>query len=139
MFDLWICVKCPAQDEGAGGTATAGKKMLAVILLARFNDKAVRNKVYTLSRKNKDKLPIKVVVREDMIKADYDAWSLAKPQMETAHKNEKMCRCRYSKLTIDSKHVPIDGQLSTDQRIHEMNNAIKIPVRRADIYYYITH
>ena len=122
------------DDQGVGGgTAAAKKKQPAVILLARFNDKAVRNKVYVQARKNKIKLPKNVLVREDMIKADYDAWSLAKPQMETAYKGSKMCRCRYGRLTVDSKNVAIDGLLSTEARIHEMNESVKIPITRDSI------
>ena len=117
------------EEQDALPQASATKRAEpSVILLVRFNDKSIRNKVYALARKNKEKLPKNLVVREDMIKVDYDTWSLAKPQMETAHKGKKMCRYRYGRLIVNSENVPIEGLLSTNERIHEMNEGAKIPI-----------
>ena len=118
-----------ALAAGDTGNTQPKDKAPPVIIIARFNDKAVRNKVYALARKNKTKLPKGIIVRDDLIKSDYDSWALAKPQMEAAYTGKKMCRYKHGKLTIDSKMIPIDGLKTLDQRIGEQNEAVKIPIQ----------
>ena len=124
--------------ETAGGpTGAAGtnkdKTTKPPIVLVRFTDKAVRNQVFYEARKSKDKFKPKLVVRDDMTKEDHNAWSLAKPQMQVAHEAGGRSKCKFGRLTIDSKSIPIEGLLSTDRKIHEMNEKTKIPHDRIQI------
>ena len=85
------------------------------MILVRFTDKYVRNQVFHLSRKYKEKFT--GTVRDDMIQPDYTVWMLAKPQMSSAYERGKKSRCRYGKLVVDSKQIPVDGVISNAQII----------------------
>ena len=121
-------------DDGGEGvqneeTARAEKNTEpSVILLIRFTDKLLRNKVYAMARKDKVKLG-QIIVRDDLVKADYEAWTLAKPQMKTAYSLKQRSRCKDGKLNIESKQIPIKGLKSTDAMIHEINQSVKIPFK----------
>ena len=136
------------EKEGSGDTAdgangatenalavqgTGAKEPRLPILLIRFTDKSIRNKVFFAARKAKDKYKPKLVVRDDMIKDDHKAWTLAKPQMEDAHKAGHRTKCRYGRLTVESKQTPIDGLPSTDRRVHEINENAKIAYVRTPL------
>lgn len=97
------------QVELAEGDGTAPKKPPGPIVLVRFVDKRTRNRVFHLAKKNKDKFPVKIIVRDDMIRCDYNTWQKAKPQMNIAFTNGKKSKCVYSKLTIDSIVTKVDG------------------------------
>lgn len=77
------------------------------LLLVRFTDRQMRNKVFFKCKKFK--FEPKVTIKDDMIKPDYINWAKAKPQMQEAHSRGKPLKYRYSKLIVDSKSVRIDG------------------------------
>jgi len=84
-----------------------GKAPLLPILLIRFTEKRIRNKVFFNSKKHV--FESKIVVKEDMIKQDYEIWSKAKPQMAVAFQANKKPLCRNGKLTINKEITEVDG------------------------------
>ena len=100
-------------------TAQGKKKPQGPIVLVRFTDRYIRNKVFGLSRKNKDKLGSSIIVRDDMIKGDYNKWKLAKPQMQTAYASGKLSRCRNGNLLIESRKTKIEGVEDTATKLHK--------------------
>ena len=116
----------PMVPHGGARADARGPKMAPTVVLIRFTDKYIRNQVFFESKRNKDHIPYKIIVREDMIKQDLDVKTLAKPQMEAAYTAGKQCKCRYGKLTIDSRATPIEGVKSREAVIHELNEAARL-------------
>lgn len=52
-----------------------------------FNDLSMRNKIFFLGKKNKNKLPRGVIFRDNMTSPDYKKCQKAKPQMAKAYGN----------------------------------------------------
>ena len=147
-YVIKIASSSSAQGEGPGDDTATGlqvamtetpalpaakAKTKSPILLVRFTDKALRNKVFFEAKKNKDTFKPKLVIRDDMTKDDHAAWTLAKPQMQVAHTAGQRSKCRHGRLTIENNSTPIEGLLSQERKIHEINTAAKIPYNRDDV------
>ena len=100
-----------ADDEApeleAPVDATKNKSGPSYIVVVRFTTKQLRNKVFFKSKKHK--FTPKLILRNDLIKADYDVWVKAKPQMSIAHDAGKRSRCNDGQLKINGQKIPVDG------------------------------
>ena len=110
------------QLQADAPTDMAPAKPPPTIVIVRFNDINMRNKVFYLSRKNKDKLPKDIIVRDDQIKTDYDKWCLAKPQMNEAHTQGRRSRYKWGNLVIAGTKTKIQG----DTYLPLLNPAIEL-------------
>jgi hypothetical protein len=112
------------QDEGAPAPVRQGDgeedvdndnvtpaRQAQPVLLVEFKTREIRDMIYFDGRKNKTKFLPPIIIREDMIKADYQAWVLAKPQMEAAWRPPRSAKVRFQhgRLTINGQRVAIDG------------------------------
>ena len=79
------------------------------IILARFVSKGTRNAVFFKAKKNKDKIPANVIVREDYTKLDLELKTLAKPQMAVAFAAGKKPKFTFGSLKVDGQITKING------------------------------
>lgn len=79
------------------------------IFTVRFNDLSMRNKIFFLGKKHKDRLPHGVILRDDMTSPDYIKWQKAKPQMAAAFTAKQRSSCRWGDLKIDGVSTKIQG------------------------------
>lgn len=76
-------------------------------ILIKFKNRQIRDKVYYEARRNKEKFPSKVIVREDMIRADRELWGIAKTQMAEAFTLGVKTKFEWGKLTINGQKTKV--------------------------------
>jgi hypothetical protein len=81
-------------------------------LIIEFTTKEIRDRVFTLGRKHKKNFSVKISIREDMIKADWDRYKLARPVMDKHHEDDASVKTNftYGDMIINSKKTAIPGE-----------------------------
>lgn len=110
-------------ENGAGQQAQRDP-----IILIKFTDKNLRNKIFFKAKKFQ--FEPKIVVKDDHTKANYEKWQKAKPQMGDAYFEKKKSTYRNGRLTIDSKQIPIVGVDTEAQILAKAYDDAKLDIIR---------